>query len=98
LSDDWQQRWNHPVWAVESFVDETQRRRTWLAAKRTAPSSNWPSTARCSGAVADTTAGRCKSLSAVTHHWRLTVDPASPDRVGQGIRSLGVLGPRRQPR
>jgi hypothetical protein len=28
LSADWQERWNHPVWIVESFVDETQYRGT----------------------------------------------------------------------
>ena len=24
LSQDWQARWQHPVWVVESFVDETK--------------------------------------------------------------------------
>lgn len=28
LSEDWQARWQHPVWVVESFVDETQYRGT----------------------------------------------------------------------
>ena len=28
LSDDWLARWKHPVWVVESFVDETQYRGT----------------------------------------------------------------------
>jgi len=28
LSADWQQRWQHPVWLVESFVDESQYRGT----------------------------------------------------------------------
>ena len=28
LSQDWQARWKHPVWVVESFVDETQYRGT----------------------------------------------------------------------
>jgi len=28
LSADWQERWGHPVWVVESFVDESQYRGT----------------------------------------------------------------------
>jgi hypothetical protein len=28
LSDDWQARWGHPMWVVESFVDETSYRGT----------------------------------------------------------------------